>query len=137
MQRNAPGEFPVRPTLQDAWRTGNLLIPLELETNAMKITLFLLCFLCATAALGQTFAASALSNEVQPLQMVSHPAHASQHAMSPEQSLLDGSNYVYEHGERPLWEFAPVSRALPLGDVARILRQEHVTAKKADFVRND
>ncbi|HXM23184.1 MAG TPA: hypothetical protein VN948_18140 [Terriglobales bacterium] len=104
----------------------------------MKTTLFLLCFLCATTALGQSFTASALSNEIQPLQMVSHPAHASQHAMAAEQNLLDNSSYVYAQGERPLWEVAsPVSRATPLGDVARMLRQEHATAKKADFVRND
>jgi hypothetical protein len=103
----------------------------------MKTTLFLLCLLCATAALGQSFAPGALNNEIQPLQMMSHPAHASQHAMLPEQSLLDGSTYAYEQGERPLWEFAPVSHAIPLGDVARILRQEHLAAKKADFVRND
>ncbi len=103
----------------------------------MKTTWFLLCFLCATAALGQSFAASALSNEPQPLQMISHPAHASQHAMAPEQNLLDNSSYVYAQGERPLWEVAPVSHATPLGDVARILRKEHATAKKADFVRND
>jgi hypothetical protein len=104
----------------------------------MKTTLFLLCFFCATAALGQSFAPAALSNEAQPLQMLSHPAHASQHAMAPEQTLLDNSDYVYAQGERPLWEVAlPASRTTPLGDVARILRQEHATAKKADFVRND
>jgi outer membrane PBP1 activator LpoA protein len=104
----------------------------------MKITLFLLCFLGATAALGQqSLAVAALNNEAQPLQMVSHPARAVQHAMAPEQSLLDSSAYVYAQGERPLWELAPVSRAIPLGDVARMLRQEHLTAKKADFVRND
>jgi hypothetical protein len=104
----------------------------------MKITLFLLCFLAATAALGQqSLATSALNNEAQPLQMVSHPARASQHAMATEQSLLDNSGYVYAQGERPLWEVAPVTVAIPLGDVARMLRQEHLTAKKADFVRND
>jgi hypothetical protein len=104
----------------------------------MKTTLFLMCFLCATAALGQqSFTAAALSNEAQPLQMLGHPGHASQHAMAPEQSLLDSSTYVYAQGERPLWEVAPVTRTTPLGDVARVLRQEHATAKKADFVRND
>jgi hypothetical protein len=104
----------------------------------MKTTWFLLCFLCATAALGQSFVASAVNNEAQPLQMTSHPAHASQHAMAAEQNLLDNSGYVYAQGEMPLWEVAlPVSRTTPLGDVARILRQEHAATKKADFVRND
>jgi hypothetical protein len=96
-----------------------------------------LCFLCATAALGQSFAPAALSNDVQPFQMNSHPAHATQHPMAAEQSLLDSSSYVYAQGERPLWELAPVTVAVPLGDVARMFRQEHLTAKKADFVRND
>jgi len=104
----------------------------------MKTTLFLLCFLGATAALGQqSSAVAALNNEAQPLQMISHPARASQHAMAAEQSLLDSSSYVYAQGERPLWELAAVKVAIPLGDVARLLRQEHATAKKADFVRND
>jgi hypothetical protein len=104
----------------------------------MKTTLFLWCFLAATAALGQqSLAPAALNNEAQPLQMISHPARATQHAMATEQSLLDNSAYVYAQGERPLWEVAPVTVATPLGDVARMLRQEHITAKKADFVRND
>jgi hypothetical protein len=104
----------------------------------MKIAVFLLCFLAATAVLGQqSQAIGALSNETQPLQMISHPARASQHAMATEQSLLDNSGYAYAQGERPLWELAPVTIAIPLGDVARELRQEHLTAKKADFIRHD
>jgi hypothetical protein len=103
----------------------------------MKTTLFLLCLLCTTAALGQSYAAAALSNEPQPLQMVSHPARAAQHAMAAEQNLLDSSGYLYAQGERPLWEVAPVKVSVPLGDVARFYRQEHLAAKKADFVRND
>lgn len=104
----------------------------------MKNTLFLFLFLCATAAFGQqSFSAAALSNEAQPLQMISHPGHAVQHSMATEQSLLDNSGYIYAQGERPLWEVVPVKIAIPLGDVARMFRQEHLTAKKADFVRND
>jgi len=103
----------------------------------MKTTWFLLCFLCATAALGQSFATAAISNEPHPLQMASHPARASQHVMATEQNLLENSTYIYAQGERPLWEVSPVTVAMPLGDVARILRQEHLTAKKANFVRND
>jgi hypothetical protein len=104
----------------------------------MKTTFFLFWFFCATVALGQSLATTSVSSEAQPLQMPSHPAHASQHAMAPEQSLLDNSSYVYAQGERPLWELmSPAPRATPLGDVARMLRQEHAAAKKADFVRND
>jgi len=103
----------------------------------MKSTLFLLCLLSATAALGQSYAATALSYEPQPLQMINHPAHATQHAMATEQNLLDSCTYLYAQGERPLWEVAPIKVAVPLGDVARFYREEHLTAKKADFVRND
>jgi len=31
----------------------------------------------------------------------------------------------------------PLAPTVPLGDIARMLRKEHATAKKADFVRND
>src|SRR5271165_2789967 len=107
--------------------------PNQSEANAMKATWFLLCFLGATAALGQSFSVAALSSvEPQPLQMASHPAHASQHPMETEQNLIGNSAYVYAQGERPLWEVAPVTVSVPLGDVARALRQEHLTAKKAD-----
>jgi hypothetical protein len=54
--------------------------------------------------------------------------------MAPTQDLLGRFAYVYARGERPLWEVAPVSQAVPLGDVARMLRKEHATAKKADVV---
>ena len=104
----------------------------------MKTTLFLLCLFCATVALGQSYAPAALSSEIQPLQMNSHPLRAVPHAMAAEQNLLDGSTYVYAQGERPLWEVAaPVKVAIPLGDVARMFREDHLTAKKADFVRKD
>ncbi len=101
----------------------------------MKTAFFMLCFLCATAALGQSASAVAvLNSQPQVVQLPSHPEHASQQPMAREQSLLAGSGYVYAQGERPLWEAAPVSRAVPLGDVARILRKEHAAAKKADIV---
>ena len=104
----------------------------------MKITLFALCFLCATAALGQSVGGTSLSSQVQVFQMPSHTEHASQHPLAEEQSLLEHSNYIYAQGERPLWEVQPASpRPIPLGDIARLLRKEHATAKKADIVRND
>jgi hypothetical protein len=35
-------------------------------------------------------------------------------------------------GERPLWEFATnPAPEVPLGDVARLYRQQHATVKKA------
>jgi hypothetical protein len=38
------------------------------------------------------------------------------------------------HGERPLWEFGPVSEPeRPLGDVAREVRKEKQVARKAEI----
>lgn len=109
------------------------------EINTMKTTLLGLCFLCATAAFGQSAGgAGALSNEVQVFQMTSHAQHASQQPMAQEQSLLEHSGSLYVEGERPLWEVQPPAPPpTPLGDIARMLRKEHEASKKADFVRND
>jgi hypothetical protein len=101
----------------------------------MKTTLFVLCFFCTTAALGQSVVGgSTLSSQPQVFQVPSHPEHASPQAMAPQQNLLEKSGSVYARGERPLWEVAPVARAMPLGDAARTLRKEHATAKKAGIV---
>jgi hypothetical protein len=104
----------------------------------MKITLVLFCFLCATAAFGQAaLGGSALSSEPRILQMPSHPAHAMQQPMGRQQSILVNSAVVSAHGERPLWEVAPKRHEVPLGDVARMFRKEHATAKKAVMVWTD
>ena len=96
----------------------------------MKTTLFALLILCATAALGQ--AANYLSNEAQPIQMTGHNSRASQRPMEQEQTLLITSTNVFGHGERPLWEFASQAPAeVPLGDIARLLRNQHALVKKA------
>ena len=100
----------------------------------MKTVITALCFLLfATAAFAQV-GGSALSNEPQILRLPSHPQHASTVAMAPEQTLLISSGYVMATGERPLWEFAVLKPVVPLGDTARLLRQEHATAKKATKV---
>ena len=98
----------------------------------MKTTLFALLFLCATAAFGQN-AGSSISNEPQPIQMPSHQQRASQHAMQSEESLLISSyGDTSARGERPLWEVGAKPPAeVPLGDVARLQRNEHATVKKA------
>ena len=99
----------------------------------MKTTLFfLVCFLCATAAAGQT--AGVLSSQPVVLQIADHPQHASQHALAEEQSLLPGSAYSYAQGEKPLWECAVLPDPVPLGDVARAAKREHASAKKAQLV---
>ena len=86
----------------------------------------------ASACFGQ--AAGAISSQPQPIQVPSHPMHAEQHSMAAEQSLVGGGTYAYAQGERPLWEFGPVSQPVPLGDIARAVRKEKQAAKKAEFV---
>lgn len=105
----------------------------------MKTAIFVLCFLCSTMALGQSSGGGSAGGAVlaSTVQMVSHPEHASQQFMAQEQSLLEHSNSYYAQGERPLWEVQPLAQRVPLGDIARMLKQEHATVKKADIVVND
>jgi hypothetical protein len=96
----------------------------------MKTTLIVLCLLCATAAFAQN--APVLSGQAQPMQMLEHPGHASEHSMAPETSLLTSvSPYTYAQGEVPLAELGSLPYETPLGDVARAFRKEHVEAPKA------
>ena len=102
----------------------------------MKTTFLVLLILCAATAVGQTAAASgALSAQVTPLVMSEHPQHASPHALATEQSILGGMSdtYTYAQGERPLWDFGPVSQEVSLGDVARAYRKAKLTGKKAEI----
>lgn len=98
----------------------------------MKTTLFAMLFLCATAAFGQA-AGVGISNEPQPISIPSHQQHASQQAMQSEQSLLITSyGETSARGERPLWEAGAKPPAeVPLGDIARLLRNQHAVVKKA------
>ncbi len=98
----------------------------------MKTTLVVLFITCSALAWGQTV--GTLSGQPAIGQVPDHPQHASLHDMAPEQSLVGGSTYTYAQGERPLWEFGPVSEPVPLGDVARAYRKEKLTAKKAQIV---
>ena len=99
----------------------------------MKPLIILAVILCSAAAFGQ---ASALSNQVTPIQIVDHPQHASLTPMACEHSLVGAASdaYSYAQGERPLWEFGPVSEPVSLGDIARTYRKQKVTAKKAELV---
>jgi hypothetical protein len=104
----------------------------------MKISLFVLFILCTSlctsAAFGQAGVAT-LSSQPQVVQSPSHPEHAAMHAMAAESPLVGGGGYTYAQGERPLWEFGPVSAPpTPLGDVARAYRKEKLAAKKAEIV---
>jgi hypothetical protein len=102
--------------------------------KAMKTTLLAFFIFCAPVAFGQL--AGVLSNNPQMLQMSDNPRHAEVHDMAPMQPLVGGrsDNYTYAQGERPLWEFGPVSEPVPLGDVARAYRKEKLTAKKAEII---
>jgi hypothetical protein len=98
----------------------------------MKATFFALFFLVAASAFGQV---SVLSNEISVFHVTEHPQHAEAHALAPELSLVGGGSVSYAQGERPLWEFGPVSAPpTPLGDVARAFRKEKLDFKKAEIV---
>jgi hypothetical protein len=95
----------------------------------MKTTLFILCLLFSSAALGQSYFPSAtLSNSVQ---MTSHQQRAMQQPMAQEQDIRESSGFTYARGERPMWEVMPLPQVQSLGDAARELRKEHETTKKA------
>lgn len=105
------------------------------QGDPMKNVLLVVMIVCASCAcFGQ---AAAISSQPSPIQMTSHPETAAQHSLAMEHSLVGGgpSTYTYAQGERPLWEFGPFSPPpVPLGDVARDVRKEKLTAKKAEFV---
>ena len=91
--------------------------------------LFVVCCLCAVGANAQV--SGAMNSQAHALVMSGNPQHASHSAMSQEHSLMERSGMVSAHGNRPLWEFMPEATVVPLGDSARVLRKEHVGAKKA------
>ena len=103
----------------------------------MKITFVVALFiLCSAAAFGQNNGVL-LTNQVVEFVIPDHPQHASLHQMASESPLVGGSSdtYTYAQGERPLWEFGPVSAPpTPLGDIARAFRKEKLAAKKAEKV---
>jgi hypothetical protein len=88
--------------------------------------------MCATHAFGQLGAV--LSSEPQRIEVPSHEQHAEQRNMGEERSLLMTTNNIQAHGERPLWELAPVKIETPLGDSARMLKKQHANTRKADIV---
>jgi hypothetical protein len=95
----------------------------------MKTTMIALCFLCATAAFGQT--GTVLSNSAQPFQIADHVQHASEHPMGTETSLFGASPYSFAQGEVPLADLASPIYHTPLGDIARANKKDHATVPKA------
>jgi len=108
-------------------------LSIELTLKPMKLLLVGAVVLCSVAAFGQ---AGSLSSQVTVVSIPDHPMHASLTAMACERPLVGGAPdaYAYAQGERPLWEFGPVSQPTPLGDVARAYRKEKVVAKKPAIV---
>ena len=75
-----------------------------------------------------------LSAEPIVYEFQSHVGHAAQQGMGQVQDIMETSTNVSAHGVRPLWEVAKPAYVAPLGDSARQLRQEHMSAKKAEVV---
>lgn len=100
----------------------------------MKTTLLILLILCTATAFGQT--AGVLSSQPVVIHIPDNPQHAGYQSMATEKPIVGGGSdtYSYGQGERPLWEFGPVSEPTPLGDVARAYRKEKQAFKKAEFV---
>lgn len=101
----------------------------------MKTAILISIVMSTAAALGQT--AGVLSSQPQVVQIMGNPLHAEAKPLATEHPLVGGgpSTYTFAHGERPLWEFGPVSDApRPLGDIAREYRKERQSAKKAEVI---
>jgi hypothetical protein len=97
----------------------------------MKTAIFLGFLFVATAGFGQ---AGVLGGRAQQLVLEEHPERAEQHEMRRQENLLEHSQFSYEKGERPLWEFGAGPAPRPLGDVAREFRKQHALLKKADII---
>ena len=104
----------------------------------MKTAILVTTVLCASAALGQSIGGGSFGSPVmsQPYTIITHDQHASFRPMAQEQSLTSGDSGVFvAQGEIPLAEVPlPKHPEMPLGDVARLFRQQHESAKKAAFV---
>jgi hypothetical protein len=101
--------------------------------NLMKTAFAVFCFLCATVAFGQ--AGSYISSSASPTVIADHPLRASVHDMASDTPLVGGSAVVTAHGERPMWDFGPISEGeKPLGDIARDYRKQRLNRKKAERV---
>ncbi len=106
----------------------------------MKTAIVGLCFLClAGAALAQASAGAGAGLNSEPViyEFNSHVGHAAPQSMGHEQNLLIGSGSNQGHGTRPLWEVHKPAQKVPLGDTARMLRKEHVSAPKSSIVWHD
>lgn len=85
-------------------------------------------------ASAQNIGASPANARPQMLVLGDNPEHAYQTPMASGQDLLEHGGSVSAHGERPLWEVMPETQKRPLGDIARELKLEHESARKAVIV---
>lgn len=100
----------------------------------MKKILFVMCLALTTAATAQiSLGGNTLNSQVQSPSFSSHPQHAAYTAMSQEQNILGSASYASAQGERPASDF-PQPEGVSLGVVARELRDQHATAKKARVI---
>ncbi|HZQ71033.1 MAG TPA: hypothetical protein VFA68_21085 [Terriglobales bacterium] len=104
----------------------------------MKYVLALSCLFLFGIGATTAQVGAVLSSQPQVMSVPSHPQRATQQALSREENLLESSSLTSAKGERPLWE-APqqVTYVMPLGDVARLFREEHALAKKAKLVKEN
>lgn len=92
---------------------------------------FVVCICCAVGAVGQSIGGSAANSEAQMFHLPEHPHRASQAGMGQTQDVMERSQTIAVHGERPVWEMVQIVPEAPLGDTARALRAAHANAKKA------
>ena len=95
---------------------------------------FVVCICCAAAASAQNIGGSAANSEVQMFRLPEHPHRASQAGMGQTLDVMERSQTIAVHGERPVWEMVQLAPEAPLGDTARALRAEHANAKKANRI---
>ena len=108
----------------------------------MKIKFFvfvlpaLLMFVLMSGSAAHAQSAASISSQPTFTEFSEHIEHAVQHDMAIEHPLVGGgaNTYTYAQGERPLWEFGPVSQAKPLGDIAREIRAQKLGARKAEII---
>ena len=94
------------------------------------LTLLIFGVLSSTSLFAQY---ASINSEARPLVVPSHEQHASEGNLAAQRDLYVRTATAMAQGERPLWEFQLPSKPqpTPLGDVARLYRQQHSTAKKA------
>jgi hypothetical protein len=99
----------------------------------MKLTLLTLLVFCVLSSTTLFAQYASISSEAHPVVLPSHEQHASEVSLAPQRDLYVRTGTAIAQGERPLWEFELPSKPqpTPLGDVARLYRQQHASAKKA------